>query len=70
VRYAARHAVEASGLEAQGHSKLARAADRVGDPPIAEALDHEQAVELAAAGGERLEHGIDAADEVHGVFVK
>ena len=68
---AARHAVEGfARLEAQRHAELARAADGVGDPPVAQALDHEQPVEMSSARGERFEHGVDAADEVHGVFVK
>ena len=71
VRDAARHAVEGlPRLEAQRDAELAGATDRVGDPPVAQALDHEEAVEMPGARGERLEHGIDAADEVHGVFVK
>jgi hypothetical protein len=71
MRDAPRHAVEGlPRLEAQGDTELAGATDRIGDPAIAQALDHEKAVEMPGAGGERLEHGIDAADEVHGVFVK
>jgi hypothetical protein len=71
VRDAAGHPIEGfSRLEAQWHSELAGAADRVGDPTIAQALDHEETVEMTGAGGQRLEHRVDAADEVHGRFVK
>jgi hypothetical protein len=71
VGNAARHAVQRfPGLEAKGNPELARAADGVGDPPVAQALDHEQSVEMTGARGQRLEHGVDAANEVHGVFVK
>jgi hypothetical protein len=71
VRDASGHAVEGlSRLEPQRDTELARPADRIGYAPIAQALDHEQTVEMTGSRGERLEHGIDATDEVHGVFVK
>jgi hypothetical protein len=71
VRDAAGHPIEGlSGLEAQWNAELAGATDRVGDPTIAQALDHEQTVEMSGAGGQGLKHRVDSADEVHGVLVK
>jgi hypothetical protein len=66
MRDAARHAVEGSrGLEAQRDAHARARAMRVGHAFVADSLDDEQAVEVAAGGGQRLEHRVDAADQVH-----
>src|SRR6185503_10259674 len=65
---AAGHAVEGlARLEPQGHAHLAGAGDGLGDAAVADALDDEQAVEVAGPRGQGLQDGVDAANQVHGV---
>jgi hypothetical protein len=69
MRDARGHAVQRlAGLEAQRDAQLAGAADGVGDALVAQALDHEQPVEVPRARAERFQHGVDPADEVHGLL--
>src|SRR5262249_21306852 len=69
VRDAARHPVQRlPRLEAQRDAEGAGPADRVRHATVAQPLDHEQAVEVTRARGERLQHRVDPADEVHVVL--
>jgi hypothetical protein len=54
-----------SRLEAEGDPHPAGAADGLGDPPVADPLDHEETLEVPVTGRQGLENGVDAADQVH-----
>jgi hypothetical protein len=67
VGHSARHAIEGlAGFEAQGNRQPAGPADGLGDATVAKPLRDEQAIEVPIAGEERLEHGVDSTDQVHG----